>query len=239
MALLLRSTLDLTKVLSFSTFFFSTLMNAGPYKAYSKHVHRRDNPNTWALFDLEVIIIPLHITQNHQAVAFIDFCASKIAVYDSLDSQQSIYNDTFRAIRWFLDHQHRSVFNKNLGQQWKCEISRHSQKQNDGYNCGVYVCRYVELFIKSWQNGKSFPDASMCFLDHDGPHQLRGVIEHISRQTILLGRGNEYRCQGLIPNRSRHLLFVLNIPRTIPRFGYLLISQIPVNIWKRLQEFIE
>lgn len=237
---LLLSELDLTKISYTSTFFLDHLDKHGPKAASDMYIKRKDNPTNWDLFSLEICIIPIHATRNHWNLAFIDFKNEKVVLYDSMRNSQ-VQRKYLALIKQFLQYHHQEVVREPLASRWGFTVEHPVEQQLDGFNCGIYVCRFVELFVQSWKQQQCLPNASSCFSSRSDIHRMRKRVEESLRQQIKFEMEIQSLYVILAASKCKGAIFVLSIPRSLRRFRVLngIISRIPTELWIRLRSFLE
>lgn len=111
----------------------------------------------WSQFDW--IIIPLHMNNNHWAVIFLHRHSKKLYLSDSFRNSwdKRAYRAVFPVVvKYFAD---RFGCSKETFSGVSCKMP----SQKNGYDCGVYILRYVEEFLQKplwfileWDEDKDF-----------------------------------------------------------------------------------
>jgi Ulp1 family protease len=120
-----------------NTYFFTELTKDGVYN-YS-------NVRRWTsrmdMFQLDKMIIPINIVNQHWCLAVINFREKLTEVYDSMYCQRQEIHDHLR--KWLRDeYQERHKAQLALG-DWKINSQPRVPKQNNDYDCGVFMCLFA------------------------------------------------------------------------------------------------
>ena len=141
----------------------------GHAKSFSKHLLKNDKVEVDAFFNgRQRILLPVNEKEFHWALLEVSAAGSviKIVVYDSLKNfnWDTHVNNTARLMMSFAEQTTKKTFT--------VEVSVHGARstQNDGYNCGVFVCFYIDMLLRGKQNpiwltprAQASPDdAHMC-----------------------------------------------------------------------------
>ncbi|KAE8193015.1 hypothetical protein A4X03_0g5730 [Tilletia caries] len=129
--------------------------------------HRVDNFHSdEVLFSWEKLVCPLHIDQNHWAVAVVDLGKKEVTVVDSLPSSEKAE----RIVKFFSEflrlRAEKEADSKKIAdatpflEGWKLAPppgpSAQFPIQDDIHSCGVVTCRVIEAILKgkspSWKN---------------------------------------------------------------------------------------
>lgn len=112
----------------FSTFFYSSLKAKGVQ--WVLKYTRKEN-----IFKNDFIFIPIH-RSCHWSFVCVDLNNKAIEHYDSLYSNDSLLRDILK----YLECERE---NKNLKALEYKVVKRSCPKQNNGYDCGLFVCLYA------------------------------------------------------------------------------------------------
>jgi len=134
---------------TFKSFFFTKLLqgneyNYGHVRRFSRSVHQGN------IFNLSRLLIPINVNNNHWALLDIHFESKKIEYLDSLGNSSGNY--TMYALQYLKD-EHLNKFNSPLPnlREWTLIDNNHNiPKQENGYDCGIFVC----LFAEALANGE-------------------------------------------------------------------------------------
>jgi Ulp1 family protease len=115
--LITASSLDLSKVVFCDSFFFYRLQREG---AKAKFTFGQLN-----IFTMHVMIVPVHFSNNHWLLIFVDMLHSETVVYDSLAANSDTRGaECLNQMKTFLDEKHQAFYNKALHAGWKFRIER-------------------------------------------------------------------------------------------------------------------
>ena len=128
----------------FNTFLNTQLSDNVSYqytfvKRWSKHVPGQD------IFALDKIFFPINISGLHWALVVANMQLKQIVYFDSLYSD---YNSTkyCNAIFEYIKNEHTHKKGTDLSNEWKiCQQEESMPQQQNGYDCGVFVCVYGDL----------------------------------------------------------------------------------------------
>ena len=95
--------------------------------------------------NLAEILIPLNIKDSHWALIAICRREKKVKYYDSLKKPR-----VPPAVEWIRAH-FAEVFDQSI-KKWDIEVVKDIPKQNNGVDCGVFVCQYAKCLA----NGSEF-----------------------------------------------------------------------------------
>jgi Ulp1 family protease len=115
--------------------------NSDPQKAL-----RNWYPET-NLFSKSKIFIPV-IINHHWTLIVIDFVEKKCIHFDSTHHKTFFHLDR---IKRFLTLKHLLHFNSEFpSKEWKFYQDFSITKQNNDYDCGVFICKYAEFILKEY-----------------------------------------------------------------------------------------
>ncbi|XP_043276088.1 sentrin-specific protease 1-like [Venturia canescens] len=125
------------------------------------------------IFKFEKMMIPIHLG-NHWSLAVINFLTKNITYYDSLRRKDQGY---LRTLLHYLDEEARIKGEDPINQnEWTLGAEREIPTQQNGFDCGVFVC----LYAKYEALNKKFD-----FSQRDMP-QMRLLIKRELMEEILL-----------------------------------------------------
>ncbi|ORY20376.1 cysteine proteinase [Rhizoclosmatium globosum] len=141
-----------SKIHIHSCFFFTTLSKQG-YKNVARW------SKSFNTFDLDLLLFPIHTT-NHWSLGVVDFKKKSIEYYDSFGRENPAF---FKLTREYLRSEWLSKKCKGAfpDRIWKAQCRRDIPRQSNSWDCGLFVCRYMECLSRngSWdfaQNDMSF-----------------------------------------------------------------------------------
>ncbi|KAJ7054326.1 hypothetical protein C8F01DRAFT_995404 [Mycena amicta] len=139
----------------FNTFFWSKLKKEGYDKGHLDRATKID------IFSKDVILIPLNHHNTHWTAAVINFREKRIESYDSTLGDSSTI---FKLLRQYLDHEHRKKKNVPFDfTDWKDYISKDIPSQENGSDCGVFTCQFLESLSRG-QEHFNFTQKDMLYL---------------------------------------------------------------------------
>ena len=132
----------------FNSFFFTKLLQNDAYSyknvdRFSRRIHNND------IFCLDKLIIPININGNHWTVICINFHQKSILYLDSLGDHGTLYTNS--CLRYLQDeHIHRHHYPLADITGWSIQSNREgTPKQNNNYDCGVFVCLFALHLIRN------------------------------------------------------------------------------------------
>ncbi|KAF9581238.1 SUMO1 sentrin specific peptidase 1, partial [Lunasporangiospora selenospora] len=130
-----KESATLPKVHVFSTFFYKTLSENGYDKVrrWTKKVN---------IFALDYVLIPIHCSGNHWTSAIIDNKNKRISYFDSLLGNNP---KCFLILRNYLEKESLDKRKEPFDiQGWENECPKDIPRQQNGYDCGVFTCFFIE-----------------------------------------------------------------------------------------------
>ncbi|KAG9016560.1 Smt3-specific protease [Tulasnella sp. 427] len=127
----------LTDVHYFNTFFFPKLETDGYDKArLGKWTKMFD------IFSKDVILVPINLGNAHWTCAAINMMKKRIEYYDSMGSQRP---KVYKILREYLEKEHMAKKSKPFNfDGWQDYWSEETPQQENGYDCGVFICMFME-----------------------------------------------------------------------------------------------
>ncbi|KAL5035087.1 hypothetical protein BDV3_004546 [Batrachochytrium dendrobatidis] len=126
------------KIHIFNTFFYEKLRTQG-YSSVRRWTKKVD------LFSIDLIIIPIHIGM-HWTCAAINFKASQFEYYDSLLGDNYL---CLELLRDYLIQESNDKKKKQLDlDNWENWIPKNIPTQQNGYDCGVFTCTFMEFLSR-------------------------------------------------------------------------------------------
>ncbi|WP_419241167.1 Ulp1 family isopeptidase [Cardinium endosymbiont of Nabis limbatus] len=124
----------LPKVHYFNSFFFKLLSSPAGYEKVKRWTENID------IFDYDLLLIPIHLGY-HWCLAVVDFGKKAINYYDSLGKSNK------DCLNKLLDYLVKEIADKKQGQlnkaEWRLECLEGIPQQQNGYDCGVFVCQFA------------------------------------------------------------------------------------------------
>ncbi|CAG0889235.1 unnamed protein product [Cyprideis torosa] len=149
-----------------NTFFYTTLKNKG-YGLVRRWTKKVD------IFAKDFVLIPVHLGM-HWTLAVLDMQKKVIRYYDSLLSDNSTcLNLLLDYLEQELKDKKKEVLDKA---QWVMESPKDIPAQQNGYDCGMFTCRFAETLSR---RGK------IIFNQEDMPYFRKRTVYEILKKTIL------------------------------------------------------
>ncbi|GBE61518.1 Ulp1 protease C-terminal catalytic domain-containing protein [Babesia ovata] len=135
----------------FNTFFFNLLCGGDDpttnynYSAVSRWTSRRKLD----VFAIDLLLIPVHVHKSHWCLGVVDMRpqSRRIMIFDSLGGYHSLF---FRNMRRWLQDEHlnkKKVPIEDIN-EWEHSPAYAAEvgapRQNNGHDCGVFLCLYAE-----------------------------------------------------------------------------------------------
>lgn len=104
------------------------------------------------VFDMDLLLFPHNVNGNHWTLTVVNLKKKELVYYDSLGNETSGQTE-MNIVLDFLNMYHEEKYQSSLvPDEWKC-ISADAKggpvpKQNNGYDCGVFVCQYAEYISR-------------------------------------------------------------------------------------------
>ncbi|CAG8450976.1 5271_t:CDS:10 [Paraglomus occultum] len=128
------------KVHIFNTFFYTTLATKG-YDGVKRWARRAKID----VFEQDLILIPIN-QASHWFLAAIRLPDRLIEIYDSMPRTDATM--TFDTIMYYLAQTHKDKTGQNLDKSQWSWIVETAPKQENGYDCGVFTCQFVECLSR-------------------------------------------------------------------------------------------
>lgn len=141
--------------------FHHMLTNRG-YKSVQNYTRKTD------IFALNRMFVPLCLP-GHWALIVVSFDTKTISYYDSCDPS-AVYLQQCQLILNYLTEEYRNKKNDRLDvSKWKFECVQ-CPKQNNCYDCGVFVCQYANFISQ---------DLPLSFSQQDMPNFRKKMISQL------------------------------------------------------------
>ena len=129
----------LPKVYAMSSYFFENLMNRGT-TAVEKWTKDVD------IFEFDLILVPIHLS-DHWCLAVVDFRSPGVFYYDSLGGRNM---PALSLILGYLKVEYKRKGKAELDiEKFAKEIVQDCPKQENGGDCGVFVCKVAEFLSRN------------------------------------------------------------------------------------------
>ncbi|KAI0252627.1 hypothetical protein BJV78DRAFT_325309 [Lactifluus subvellereus] len=157
----------------FNSFFFEKLASEGYEKArLGKWTKKFD------LFSKDVALLPINHGNSHWTAAAINFRRRRIESFDSMGGRRQ---DVFDLLREYVELEHRNKKDKPFDWTgWVNYCPRDTPQQENGYDCGVFTCQFLEALSRGMDSPFNFTQRNMSLL-------RRRMILEIARTELLGG----------------------------------------------------
>ncbi|KAH9060853.1 cysteine proteinase [Lactarius vividus] len=157
----------------FNSFFFEKLVRDGYQKArLAKWTKKFD------LFSKDVALIPINHGNSHWTAAAINFRRRRIESFDSMGVKRQ---DVFDLLREYVELEHLNKKSKPFDWTgWVDYCPRDTPQQENGYDCGVFTCQFLEALSRGVDSPFNFTQRNMAYL-------RRRMILEIARTELLGG----------------------------------------------------
>ncbi|KAG0140092.1 hypothetical protein CROQUDRAFT_383682 [Cronartium quercuum f. sp. fusiforme G11] len=155
----------------FSSFFMTKYDKDGfnGVKRWSKKVD---------LFQKDVIIFPVNINNTHWTCAAINLRQKRFEFYDSMGNENRHVLDNLKD---YIQNEHLAKRKVELDTlDWDYCYTKPPQ-QNNGYDCGVFVCQFMDCLSRDWGGG----DTVFDFSQQNLPYIRNKVVYEISTRKFL------------------------------------------------------
>lgn len=130
----------LPKVYVMNTFFVPRLQDKG-YNAVSRWTRKVD------IFAFDIILIPIHINQNHWCIATVDLGNKTIKYYDSLGGTN---DQVIRILSEYLEKESLDKRNQIFDITPFTRVNiKDAPKQDNRSDCGIFSCKIAEYITKN------------------------------------------------------------------------------------------
>ncbi|KAA1468571.1 cysteine proteinase [Dentipellis sp. KUC8613] len=155
----------------FSTFFWSKLKGDGYEKGrLAKWTKRID------IFSKDVILIPINHNNSHWTGAAINFRQKRVESYDSMGMNR---REVHKLLREYIDAEHRNKKKKPFDfTGWQDYSPENTPQQENGYDCGVFTCQFLESLARG-------EDAPFGFEQKHMPYLRRRMVWEIGHTQFL------------------------------------------------------
>ncbi|TFK76849.1 cysteine proteinase [Pluteus cervinus] len=153
----------------FSTFFWTKLIKEG---------YERGRLGKWSkkvdIFEKDIVLIPVNHGNAHWTGAAINFRFRRIESYDSMGFR---HEEVYRALRDYLDAEHRNKRGRPFDfTGWEDYFLSSTPQQQNGYDCGVFTCQFLETLSRGVEE--------FNFTQKDMPYLRRRMIWEIGHSCL-------------------------------------------------------
>jgi hypothetical protein len=96
--------------------------------------------------DMKLLVFPINLRNAHWILVLADVTSKQATLYDPLGS---VYKDDHEAAITILSQFLQNVFEF----KWSFVV-RYDPQQTDSVSCGVYICTFAEVYLKSFLSGR-------------------------------------------------------------------------------------
>ncbi|KAL7123824.1 hypothetical protein ABFS83_14G008500 [Erythranthe nasuta] len=151
----------------FNTFFYKKLISGGGYNFQSVRKWTTQKKLGYSLLDCDKIFVPIH-QGAHWCLAIIN---KKDKKFEYLDSLKGFDMQVLPVLaKYYVDE----VKDKNKEDvditSWKAEFVTEHPEQENGFDCGVFMIKYVDFYSR---------DVGLCFDQRDMPYFRRRTAKEI------------------------------------------------------------
>jgi len=156
------------KIHHMTSYFYSTLTrtNKFDYSRVRRWTSKID------IFDMDKILIPIHLG-NHWTMLVIQMKKRHIDYYDSLGGSHRCVED----MKKYLKEEYKDKKKMDLKDQWTHKYHTNIPHQKNGYDCGVFACRFAECEARN--SPFDFSQANMTYF------RKRMILEIVTNQIAL------------------------------------------------------
>ena len=160
----------------FNSFFMERLL-------VTNQEYRFDNVRRWTskLDDLRLyhrLLFPINFNNHHWTLGAVDFVRKEVVYYDSLRGEGSQYTEAL--LHWVKDIFHFYDYAPAEDWSfWQKRVSMEGPRQNDGYNCGVFVTMYADYLSDDLPFTFTTSDVHLYFRTKIGTDILRGQVSYL------------------------------------------------------------
>ncbi|KAK9454325.1 hypothetical protein V1511DRAFT_501700 [Dipodascopsis uninucleata] len=134
--------LSIPRSFVYTTHFYTTLSNKG-YKGVSRWAKRKQ----LVLDQTDYIFVPINVHNTHWCVSIINLKNRRFEYYDSLGGGAG---DAFDHLRQYIVNESKQqVYDLNDIDYWTEYVSKDSPMQENGYDCGVFTCKTIEVLSRN------------------------------------------------------------------------------------------
>lgn len=141
-----NETKGLRKIFCILTFFLPKLLQRG----YDLSTRLLGKTN---VFEYDLLIIPLNQRKKHWSLFAVDNIKKQISYYDSClalygTAESPPYTKCFKALQDFLEKEHLKQNGTKLETLYTTFTDRNVPQQDNGNDCGVFACQFVECLSR-------------------------------------------------------------------------------------------
>ncbi|KAK4689579.1 hypothetical protein P7C73_g536, partial [Tremellales sp. Uapishka_1] len=154
-----RSSLKSSRARCVNTFVYEKMAKRG----YADGRLDRWNRDSQIDYDtLRVLLVPIHLNDNHWALAAINLDLKRFEYHDSLPFTEASAHQVLQVIKDFLSHELKDKKEKLDSSSWQEVFDRTGPVQPNAYDCGVWVCQWMEMMSRGLDLiQRSFSDATV------------------------------------------------------------------------------
>ena len=117
------------------------------------------------LFAFRFHLIPIHLNGNHWMLICVDTHRSKVTLFDSF---LGFHPSVLEKIKEFYNRHHFKTFGAFLSDIWVFEHASSIPTQKNSFDCGVFVCKFAELYLRE--------STIYYFLSRDCEYFRKGIM---------------------------------------------------------------
>jgi sentrin-specific protease 1 len=153
----------------FNSFFYPLLSSGGGYN-YSRV---QKWTKTIDIFALDKILVPIHLG-NHWCLAVVNFSEKRFEYYDSLGGENK---KCLERLERYVKDEYKTKHNGEFDtSQWEFHTPLDIPHQQNGYDCGVFMCKFADYSSKN--KPFNFSQNHMKYFRH------RMILEIMKKQAL-------------------------------------------------------
>eukprot|EP01114_Cavostelium_apophysatum_P018007 TRINITY_DN5479_c0_g1_i1.p1 TRINITY_DN5479_c0_g1~~TRINITY_DN5479_c0_g1_i1.p1 ORF type:complete len:615 (-),score=139.27 TRINITY_DN5479_c0_g1_i1:51-1895(-) len=143
---------DLPKIFAFNSFFYPLLERKYDYSRVRRWTKKAD------IFEMSRVIVPVHMG-NHWCLGVINMEDKRFEYYDSFGGNNE---KCLQLLRRYTADEHKAKKGKDLDlSDWENYTPKDIPMQKNGYDCGVFMCKFADYLSKG--QGLIFSQKNMSY----------------------------------------------------------------------------
>ena len=153
----------------FNSYFIQKMFDTENDNENLRDKYNYDNVKRWSkkvpgkdIFNLKYIFCPINIANAHWTLAVIFVEEKKIQYYDAMGCTDWA---TLEGLRQYLCDEYREKNGVEMDKsEWELvPCTRETPKQKNGYDCGVFVCAFVDVISRNLELNFTQRDINSCY----------------------------------------------------------------------------
>jgi len=102
------------------------------------------------IFERDIVLLPVNLRGTHWALGVVDFRKKRFSLLDSLGTSARNSSQFADAMLTYLTDEHEDKRGKPMPdvEEWAVEEAQDMPQQENGYDCGVFMCRAAECLLR-------------------------------------------------------------------------------------------